>query len=114
MRIETSYGIILKKARKAKRLTQEKIAENLNVSLATYQTWEQGLYKADEYALLRLEEVLEDSTLSIRYLKKYSPIWQKHADSLLAAMELQKMHDKLSAIIPHVTAFIDLSAQVMC
>lgn len=83
------------------------------MSTATYQSWEAGLYKADEYAILKLEELLEDDTLSIRYLEEFSPVYQKHGKALLAAIELQKMHDKLATIIPHVTAFIDISAKAI-
>lgn len=112
--IKASYGIILKTARKARKITQEKIAEVLNVSTATYQSWEAGLYRADEYSLLRLEKVLEDDTLAVRYLQAASPVWQAKAKPLLAAVELQKMYDKLVVLIPNVAAFIDMSAQIMC
>lgn len=111
--IKTSYGIILKKARKAKGFTQEQIAELLNVSVTTYQSWEAGLYKADEYALLKLEEILEDYTLSIRYLQAYSPIWQAKAKPLLAAIEIKNISEKLAILLPNVVTFIDLSAQMI-
>ena len=51
----------IKRARKAKGLSQEELAAKLNVVRQTVSKWEKGLSVPDADALIRLAEVLEVS-----------------------------------------------------
>lgn len=57
-----TLGYKLKSKRKSKKLTQQKIAEKLNINRVTYQGYETDKHKPDIDTLSKLADILETST----------------------------------------------------
>lgn len=57
-----TLGYKLKSKRKSKKLTQQKIAEKLNINRVTYQRYETNKHKPDIDTLSKLADILETST----------------------------------------------------
>ena len=60
--IMPTLGNKLKTKRKAMNLTQENIAEKLNINRVTYQGYEKDKHKPDIDTLAKLADILETST----------------------------------------------------
>jgi len=57
-----TLGYKIKSKRKSKKLTQQKIAEKLNINRVTYQGYETDKHKPDIDTLSKLADILETST----------------------------------------------------
>ena len=57
-----SFNVRLREIRKLRRLTQQKLADETNVALRTYQCWEQGKHQPTFEILILLADTLQVST----------------------------------------------------
>lgn len=59
MNINKEVGKRLKESRKAKKLTQKEVSENLGIVLQQYQTYESGRYQLDYEKIIKICKILE-------------------------------------------------------
>ncbi len=101
-----SIGQRIKQARKAKGLTQNKLAEKLNVSFQAVSAWESNKYVPDTYNLIELAKVLEVSVSSLveiqnKYTFKTNKIfynWQHMYTFITTKAKTLKLTNTLNAL----------------
>ena len=104
-----SFGEKIIAARKKKGLTQEKLAERLNVSFQAISTWERGENLPDTGHLLELSKILGCS-LDDLFSENAKPQWTLHArlfdeermftfvNGQVRALQLEQTLEQLSAV----------------
>ncbi len=101
-----SIGQRIKNARKAKSLSQNKLAEQLNVSFQAVSAWESNKYVPDTYNLIELAKVLEVSVSSLveiqnKYTFKTNKIfynWQHMYTFVATKAKTLKLTNTLKAL----------------
>ena len=101
-----SIGQRIKNARKAKSLSQNKLAEQLNVSFQAVSAWESNKYVPDTYNLIELAKVLEVSVSSLveiqnKYTFKTDKIfynWQHMYTFVATKAKTLKLTNTLNAL----------------
>jgi len=94
--MDVCYGLHLKTSRKNAKLTQERAAEMLHVSVDSIRDYERGIRNPSEDFVLKAKSVYKDQSLGTKYLLMVS---------LVGREELSNICRQASIVIPQ---FLDL------
>lgn len=115
VRMTDKLGFWIKSCRNNAGFTQELASERLCISLRKYQGWELGESTPTEDDLLRMEELFQNPTFSVRAMEIKSPIWKKKAKEATAAIiTLHSIQVQLSSIMPQILGMADTLQTITC